>query len=228
MENTPKHVIAKTIAWLKSLLALMQLPTKVIAWLAKKGESPAMSRGESQPSAPAAIMARKRTIREALADNPQCEMVVDSCESDELRQKQLSPAQGARKRLWCHIFLNNQTPDFKLVPWVIGPAGCHLRQIYEATGAEIRVRGRGSGFPESNSQEAPVPLMVAIRSEDPDQFKMATQMAIARLGEVKGLFELFCKQQKDAQGYRMPRQQKLWRFGEMSKEAETVLYEFLS
>ena len=165
------NVIAKVIAWLMSLLVLTQLPAKVIAWLAKKGESqpsaPAMSRGESQPSAPAAIMARKKTIREAYADNPQCiELAVDS--SDEL---------------WCHIFLNNLAyPDFELVPLVIGEAGCHFRKIYQATGAKIMVRGRGSGFLESNGQEAPLPLGVAITSEDPDKFEMATQMVIARLG----------------------------------------------
>ena len=221
------NVIAKVIAWLKSLLVLMQLPAKVIAWLAKKGESQpsasAMSRGESQPSAPA-IMPRKRNIREAYG-----EMSKDA--EKRWQAEQLSPADPKpfqRKQLWCHIFLNNHDPDFELVPLLIGKAGCHLRKIYKATSAKIRVRGRGSGFLESNSQEAPVPLMVAIRSEDPDHFKMATQMVIARLGEVKGLFELFCKQQRDAQGYRMPRQQKLWRFGEMSKDAKTVLYEFLN
>ena len=114
-------------------------------------------------------MARKKTIREAYADNPQCEwcfkkvetargneilfgpeVVVDSCEAEELRQqKQLSPAEPKpfqRKQLWCHIFLNNRDPDFELVPLVIGQAGCHLRKIYQATGAKIRIRGRGSGF----------------------------------------------------------------------------------
>lgn len=85
--------------------------------------------------------------------------------------------------------------------------------------------GPGKVFLESNSQEAPLPLMEAIRSYDPDQFKMATQMVIARLGEVKGLFELFCQQQNLSGS---EKRKKLWRFGEMSKDAETVLCEFLS
>ena len=221
------NVIAKVIAWLKSLLmVLTQLPAaagykclEALRFLYKnRGTSPKVPRRESP------IMPRKRNIRQAFG-----EMSKDA--EKRWQAEQLSPADPKpfqRKQLWCHIFLNNRDPDFELVPLVIGQAGCHLRKIYQATSAKIRVRGRGSGFLESNAQEAPLPLMVAITSEDPDHFKMATQMVIARLGEVKGLFELFCKQQRDAQGYRMPRQQKLWRFGEMSKDAETVLYEFLS
>ena len=122
------------------------------------------------------------------------------------------PQRAQPPQLWCHIFLNNR----ELLPLVIGKDGCHLRKIVQTMRAKIRVRGRGSGFLESNSKEAPVPLMVAIRSEDPDQFKMATRMVIAQLVEA----------QQNLSGSET--REKLWRFGEISKDAETVLCDFLS
>jgi hypothetical protein len=103
--------------------------------------------------------------------------------------------QGAR--LWCHLFLNKRHPDFDLVPMLIGRSGCNMREIYQATNAKIRVRGRGSGHLEvDGSKEAPVPLMVAVTSEGGYQvhFRTAVEMTISKLKEVQQLFVQFCQQ----------------------------------
>jgi hypothetical protein len=210
-EKPSARGLLQFIAWLKSLARCPRRPRSL-----RREAFGEMSKEAEKPP--------KRKIREAFGEM--------SKEAEKRWQaEQLSPADPKhfqRNPLWCHIFLNNHVPDFELVPLLIGKDGCHFRKIYKATSVKIRVRGRGSGFLERNSKEAPVPLMVAITSNHPGDFKMATRMMIARLGEVKVPSQIFCQQQKDAQGYRNARQQKLWRFGEMSKEAETVLYEFLS
>jgi hypothetical protein len=80
---------------------------------------------------------------------------------------------------------------------LIGRSGCNMREIYQATNAKIRVRGRGSGHLEvDGSKEAPVPLMVAVTSEGGYQvhFRTAVEMTISKLKEVQQLFVQFCQQ----------------------------------
>ena len=126
-------------------------------------------------------------------------------------------AQG--NMLWCHVFLDKRVPEFDLVPILIGDSGCHMREI--AMYAKLRVRGRGSGNLEvDGATEAPAPLMVAVTSKGVDQarFRTAVEMTISRLRVVQGLFVEFCQQQKLSVSLA-----NLWRFGEMSKDAEIVL-----
>jgi len=98
-----------------------------------------------------------------------------------------------------------------------------MHSIHKATNAKVRVRGRGSGHLEAGSQmEAPVPLMVAVTSEGVHKmhFTTAVQMTIERLSDVQKLWKTFCDQ-RDL-GDQLARE-RIWRFGEMSKEAETLL-----
>ena len=132
-------------------------------------------------------------------------------------------AQG--NMLWCHVFLDKRVPEFNLVPTLIGKSGCHMREIYQATDARLRVRGRGSGNLEvDGATEAPVPLMVAVTSEGVDQarFRTAVEMTISRLRVVQGLFVQFCQQRTLSESLAS-----LWRFGEISKDAEIVLADLL-
>ena len=133
-------------------------------------------------------------------------------------------AQG--NRLWCHAFLNKRHPEFNLVPMLIGESGCHTREIYQATNA--RLRGRGSGYLEvDGAREANVPLMVAVTSEGVDQahdFRTAVEMTISKLRVVQGLFVQFCQQRTLSESLA---RENLWRFGEMSKDAEIVLADLL-
>jgi hypothetical protein len=102
---------------------------------------------------------------------------------------------GARRlRLWAHIYLHMEADDFDLVPRLIGRGGCNMREIAEATGAKIRIRGRGSGHMElEGGLEAPVPLMVAVTTDkgDPMAFRSAMQRTLAILRKVERRFHDF-------------------------------------
>lgn len=100
-------------------------------------------------------------------------------------------------RLWCHIFLNPDMldPEFALVPKLIGKSGCNTRDIFEATGTHVRVRGKGSGHRETNNgKEAPVALMVALGVEhcNPDGFVQAFLMTKKLLKHVSRRYSSFC------------------------------------
>jgi hypothetical protein len=131
--------------------------------------------------------------------------------------------QAGRQRLWCHIFLNKRHESFDLVPVLIGRRGENLRQIHQRTGAKIRVRGRGSGHMEVDGiREAPVPLMIAVTSDgtDAEKFELAVELTIHKLGEVNELFGQYCHQRNLGDDIA---REPLWKFGEMSLDAQTVL-----
>lgn len=106
-------------------------------------------------------------------------------------------ARGKRAlRLWAHIHLHMRATGFDLVPMLIGRGGCNVKRIVEATGAKIRVRGRGSGHLEIDGKfEAPTPLMVAVTSnlEDKAGFRNAVVMTIEELRCVEQRFLAFCE-----------------------------------
>jgi hypothetical protein len=96
-------------------------------------------------------------------------------------------------------------------------------QIFKRTGAKIRVRGRGSGHMEVDGiREAPVPLMVAITSDgtDAENFELAVKLTIQKLDEVNELFVQYCHQFDLGDDIA---REPLWKFGEMSLDAEAVL-----
>mmetsp|Transcript_50492 Transcript_50492/g.146524 ORF Transcript_50492/g.146524 Transcript_50492/m.146524 type:complete len:362 (+) Transcript_50492:140-1225(+) len=135
------------------------------------------------------------------------------------------PHERTAARYWCHIFLYKGHPDFDLVPMLIGKGGCNMRDIYLATKAKIRVRGRGSGHLEvDGKREAPVPLMVAVTANktDADGFKLAIQMTLVRLKAVDEQFHMFCK----TRGFQAPASQ-LFSIGELSWGAELLLADAL-
>ncbi len=128
-----------------------------------------------------------------------------------------------RMRFWCHLFLTKGHPDFHLVPWLIGRFGCNMKEIHEATGAKIRIRGRGSGHREvDHCGEAPVPLMAAVTCLEEAPFRLAVKMMIAKLTEAQELFVCFMQEQGA-----LSAPQRLWRFGEMSFDAKVVLADLL-
>lgn len=102
-------------------------------------------------------------------------------------------------RLWIHIYLHMKVPGFDLVPMLIGRQGCKMRRIAEATGAKIRIRGRGSGHYEiDGKQEAPTPLMVAVTTDQGDRsaFETAIRMTLVELRSVEERFKVFCSKEK--------------------------------
>lgn len=129
-------------------------------------------------------------------------------------------------RLWVHIFLHLKEPDFDLVPMLIGRGGQNMKEINKATGAKLRIRGKGSGHMEVGNKEAPVPLMLAVTTNKGDRakFKMAVDMTVAKLVLICQHYKIFC--------YRKglvvpPSQNSLFSFGEISRGSEDLLREHI-
>jgi hypothetical protein len=154
-----------------------------------------------------------------------CFEVTDKSDSTAF-QPRSTTRRSQGNRLWCHIYLAKRHADFDLVPSLIGRTGCHMLAIHFATKVKMRVRGRGSGHLEMNgTKEAPVPLMLAVTSEGVHtlNFKTAVHMAIDKLNEVQVKFNQFCHHRN----LRSAKMGSIWRFGEMSKEAEHTLEDIL-
>merc|ERR1712135_114580 len=72
----------------------------------------------------------------------------------------------------------------------------------KATGASIRIRGRGSGHLEVDGKfEAPTPLMWAVTAdyEDAEGFRNAVEMTLAELRTVEHRFLVFCQKKGHVQ-----------------------------
>ena len=104
-------------------------------------------------------------------------------------------------RHWVNIFLIKYG-DWDLVPALIGKNGKNLSDIFVATNAKARVRGRGSGHLEfnrkgnsKNPKEAPVPLQLSISTDktDPENFKTAVDMAVRQLIILTAKWKVFCE-----------------------------------
>ena len=101
--------------------------------------------------------------------------------------------------MYVHILLHMQAVGFDLVPRLIGCRGCNMRRIAAATGAKVRIRGRGSGYLEGkHMQEAPIPLMVAIatRHEAVAGFVRAVEMTLQVLHGLQESFHSHCRQHR--------------------------------
>jgi len=78
------------------------------------------------------------------------------------RQRRIGIGNAPPPRAWVHMYLHAGDPNFDLVKKVIGKSGSNTRDIFNATGCKLCVRGRGSGHLEpvdGRQREAPVPLM---------------------------------------------------------------------
>lgn len=83
-------------------------------------------------------------------------------------------------------------PGFELAKKIIGHGGAHTRKIFDATGAKIRLRGKGSGHLEG-THEAPVPIMLAVTTEkhEVEQFRSAVTMSAELLAGVEAKYRSF-------------------------------------
>lgn len=130
-------------------------------------------------------------------------------------------------RFWAHIFLHRRHPAFDIVPILIGRMGNNMRDIFAATNAKLRIRGRGSGHLEVDGKdEAPVPLMLAVTAtnHDPEGFRKAIEMVMVRLHAVSAHFCLFCQQH----GLHQPTSKEpLFSFGETCRGSQTILADLL-
>eukprot|EP00747_Dinoflagellata_sp_TGD_P088626 gnl/TRDRNA2_/TRDRNA2_164072_c0_seq1.p1 gnl/TRDRNA2_/TRDRNA2_164072_c0~~gnl/TRDRNA2_/TRDRNA2_164072_c0_seq1.p1 ORF type:complete len:200 (-),score=34.08 gnl/TRDRNA2_/TRDRNA2_164072_c0_seq1:304-903(-) len=105
------------------------------------------------------------------------------------------PKTTKSQKLWCHLYISEQmlVKGFDLVKKIIGHGGCNTKSIYEATGAKLRVRGRGSGHLEGRS-EASVHLMLAVGTDGAacKNFEMAIERCVELLKHTETRFEHHC------------------------------------
>merc|ERR1711907_106499 len=98
-----------------------------------------------------------------VAENSMCK--------DDILSSAVTLNEPKRTRFACQFHLHMDVPGFDLVPRIIGRGGCNTKRIFDASGAKIRVRGRGSGHIELRTNaEATVPLMVAVSCGTKDGF----------------------------------------------------------
>jgi len=137
------------------------------------------------------------------------------------RRAQRKPA---TKRLSCNIHLHMQQHDFDLVPKLIGKHGWHMKEISQTgLATKARVRGKGSRHRETNGEEAPVPLMIAITSDpsDAEGFKEAMRRAMVLLQDVSQKYVAYCQERTLA--YHGP----FYSFGPQSEKAQMLLQEII-
>ena len=150
-----------------------------------------------------------------------------------LMHRQSSPRQRCRPtqnamrrhhgppRLWCHVHLQQLPDEFCFVQQFIGKRGVHTSQVFEDTGAKVRVRGQGSGHLEVESaREACVPLMISISAhgDDEDAFLRAVAAVIERLVELHVDYGDYCMKHASA-----PRYEHIWRIREAAARAQCLL-----
>jgi len=104
-----------------------------------------------------------------------------------------------REKLWIHLYINADllAPGFDVNKKIIGRGGGCTKGIFTATGANVRLRGSGSGFLERSRsgkpQEAPMPLTLAVsmmRNDRPN-FQKAVGMAVDLLRGIEERFRIF-------------------------------------
>lgn len=138
---------------------------------------------------PPALSSRPATLMQPSQPLPECEQSKDTMRRSTRRQA---------PRLWIHIVLHMLKDDFDCVPMLIGRRGCNVKPIHEATGAKLRIRGKGSGHKEKDGQEADIPPMVAISTLkrcDAD-FCDAVQRTLDILKRVGVRYEEFCRERQ--------------------------------
>lgn len=90
---------------------------------------------------------------------------------------------GPGSRYWCTFHLDEAYLQFKVCSAIIGRHVEHTRDIFDKTGAKIRVRGRGSGHLESGTgTEAPTNLMVTVSAPQDSQVNFTN--AVKLTGEL--------------------------------------------
>jgi len=132
---------------------------------------------------------------------------------------------------WGHVYLVKQLPRFDVVTMAAGRGGEAMKRIKTATGARLRISGRGSGFVEAvpgadDLAVAPVPLMVCLAADILKSFEEASTLLDKHLQvAVNGAWPGFCKDRRDVQP--LVPGQSLFFFGQWSTRVGHLVYGFL-
>eukprot|EP00930_Biecheleria_cincta_P100443 TRINITY_DN92089_c0_g1_i1.p1 TRINITY_DN92089_c0_g1~~TRINITY_DN92089_c0_g1_i1.p1 ORF type:complete len:346 (+),score=39.38 TRINITY_DN92089_c0_g1_i1:185-1222(+) len=99
----------------------------------------------------------------------------------------------------CRFFIGIENEDtFKVAKRIIGANGARMKEILKKSGgtAKLRLRGKGSGFMERDTeQESPEPLQLCISCPESHGYEIARRCAEELLLKVYDDYEVFCKEQ---------------------------------
>eukprot|EP00439_Symbiodinium_sp_Y106_P051218 s83_g6.t2 len=156
------------------------------AWMGASQDRGSLKRGfPSLPKmAQPQIPAEASSAAEAIGSKSQPRTKLSRAARAKKAQKEV---RRKKEKPWCHVHIDPVCLelDGSFNKKVIGRGGENTRHINDLTGAKVRLRGRGSGHWEDavrkggkGWREAPVPLMIAVTSDDcdPGAFCLAVQM----------------------------------------------------
>merc|ERR1712050_605775 len=87
-----------------------------------------------------------------------------------------------------------EEPRFKVTRKILGAHGKHVKSIVEASGAKLRLRGKGSGFLEEPEHvESSDPLMLCVSAQDEESYLTAKSHVSELLEDVYRQYRAFCK-----------------------------------
>merc|ERR1712048_1059644 len=94
--------------------------------------------------------------------------------------------QGEKAATQCQFLIGiEQDKSFSVKNKVLGSRGAHVKDIFEKTGAKLRLRGRGSGFLEGpDKKESTDPLMLCVSAPDVASYQDAKDMVTEVLERV--------------------------------------------
>jgi len=95
----------------------------------------------------------------------------------------------------CQFFVGiEEEPKFKVTRKILGPHGHHMKAIAEASGAKLRLRGRGSGFLEGPEQiESSDELMLCVSAPDWAGYEEAVRLVKELLEDVYEQYRSHCR-----------------------------------
>jgi len=98
-------------------------------------------------------------------------------------------------KMQCQFYIGiEEDAKFKVTRKILGPHGQHMKSIAEASGAKLRLRGRGSGFLEGAEQrESSDELMLCVSSTDQAGYDEARRLVQELLERVYKEYRTFCR-----------------------------------
>mmetsp|Transcript_152332 Transcript_152332/g.283805 ORF Transcript_152332/g.283805 Transcript_152332/m.283805 type:complete len:366 (+) Transcript_152332:83-1180(+) len=105
------------------------------------------------------------------------------------------PGGRSHQKLQCQFIIGIEEENkFRVVRRILGPGGQNMKRIADATGAKLRLRGRGSKFLEGTEQKESLDdLMLCISSQDEKGYQACVPMVQKILQRIYREYETFCK-----------------------------------
>jgi len=102
---------------------------------------------------------------------------------------------GSSAKPQCQFFVGiEEESKFRVTRKVLGPHGQYMKAIAEASGAKLRLRGKGSGFLEGpEQQESMDELMLCVSATDSAGYQEAVRLVRELMERVYDEYRAFCQ-----------------------------------